>query len=95
VAENDGQIVGLAHYVFHLSAWAEHQNCYLQDLFVNSSIRGQGVGRSLINAVVERAREAKAGRVYWTTKESNHRARILYDSMATLADVVQYRINLK
>ena len=95
MAENGGQIVGFAHYVFHLSAWAEHQNCYLQDLFVSSSIRGKGVGRSLIEAVVERAREAKTGRVYWTTKEDNYKARILYDSMATLTDVVQYRIDLK
>ena len=42
VAENGGQIIGFAHYVFHLAAWVKHQSCYLQDLCVSSSIRGKG-----------------------------------------------------
>ena len=33
VAESDGRLVGLAHYLFHRSTTAIEPVCYLQDLF--------------------------------------------------------------
>ena len=46
----DGQLVGIAHYLFHTSVWAT-ANCYLQDLFTLQDARGKGVARALIEAV--------------------------------------------
>jgi GNAT superfamily N-acetyltransferase len=54
-AEQNRQLVGLAHYIFHRSTTALGPNCYLQDLFTSGTARGRGVGRALINAVYERA----------------------------------------
>ena len=51
VAERQGQVVGLAHYLFHRSTTRIELTCYLQDLFTLQSERGKGVGRSLIEAV--------------------------------------------
>src|ERR1700733_1289515 len=56
VAEQSGQLVGLAHYIFHRSTTALGPTCYLQDLFTSETARGKGVGRTLINAVYERAK---------------------------------------
>src|SRR6185437_10433292 len=48
VAEADGELLGLAHYLFHRSTTAIEPVCYLQDLFTAQAARGQGVGRALI-----------------------------------------------
>jgi GNAT superfamily N-acetyltransferase len=64
----------------------------LEDLFVDPLIRGKGVGRSLIDKVVELAREKKSKRVYWTTQEFNKTARVLYDSITPVSEYVQYRL---
>src|SRR5437868_4686607 len=44
VAEVDGHLVGLAHYLLHRSTWAAERYCYLEDLFVSPAVRGYGVG---------------------------------------------------
>jgi GNAT superfamily N-acetyltransferase len=88
----DGRLVGIAHYLFHRTAWAIGDNCYLQDLFVAPEARGHGVGRALITAVAEQARQANAARVYWHTHETNATARALYDRVGRLSGFIQYRI---
>jgi GNAT superfamily N-acetyltransferase len=64
----------------------------LEDLFVDPLIRGKGVGRALIDKVVELAREKKSKRIYWTTQEFNKTARVLYDSITPVSEYVQYRL---
>lgn len=51
VAECDGQLLGLAHYLFHRSTTRIELTCYMQDLFTLQAVRGQGVGRALIEGV--------------------------------------------
>ncbi|MGB6957115.1 MAG: GNAT family N-acetyltransferase, partial [Bradyrhizobium sp.] len=53
VAESDGRLVGIAHYLFHRSTIAIEPVCYLQDLFTVDAARGQGVGGALISEVYE------------------------------------------
>lgn len=82
VAEHEGTVVGLAHYLFHRSMTRVEPVCYLSDLFTLTSLRGQGVGRALIEAVCAAARDAGASRVYWQTHETNAAGRALYDKVA-------------
>ena len=82
VAEHDGVLIGLSHYLFHRSTTRVELTCYLQDLFTAVAHRGQGVGRSLINAVCEQAKAAGIRRVYWQTHASNGPGRRLYDQVA-------------
>jgi GNAT superfamily N-acetyltransferase len=90
VAENQGQVVGLAHYLFHRSTIHIDCTCYLQDLFTLPSERGRGIGRSLIEAVYERAKSAGVKRVYWHTQECNAAARLLYDKLAQHSGFIVY-----
>ena len=53
----DNRLCGIVHYLFHRSCWTVGDYCYLQDLFVAESARNLGLGRALIAAVEERARE--------------------------------------
>lgn len=89
VAEMDGRLVGLVHYLFHRSTTMIEDVCYLQDLFTDLGERGRGVGRALIEYVYDEARAAGSKRVYWQTKEDNP-ARKLYDRMATLTTFRRY-----
>ena len=91
VAERKGRLIGLVHYLFHRSTTMIGPTCYLQDLFTDPSCRGQGVGRALIEAVYERAREGGAERVYWLTQHGNSKARALYDKVADEPGFVVYR----
>ncbi len=92
VALVDGKVIGFAHFLYRPSSWAENDYCYLEDLFVDETVRGAGAGRSLIDAVIVAARAKMSGRVYWTTKESNTRARVLYNSYSPASEFVQYRL---
>jgi GNAT superfamily N-acetyltransferase len=91
VAEDDGQLVGLVHYLFHRSTISIAPTCYLQDLFTKETTRGKGIGRALINAVCEQARLAGLARVYWQTHETNSTAMKLYDQVADRSGFVVYR----
>jgi GNAT superfamily N-acetyltransferase len=82
VAEHEGQVVGLAHYLFHRSMTRIEPVCYLSDLFTLESLRGQGIGRALIEGVAAAASAAGITRVYWQTHESNAAGRLLYDKVA-------------
>ncbi|MBU3748630.1 MAG: GNAT family N-acetyltransferase [Burkholderiaceae bacterium] len=88
-AFQDGQLVGVAHFLYHASTWTERV-CYLQDLYTHESARGRGVARGLIEAVADRARQAGATRYYWLTQESNAVARALYDKVARHNGFIRY-----
>ena len=94
VAEAEGRLLGLAHYLFHRSTIHTELVCYLQDLYTAGDARGRGVGRVLIDAVAERARAAGTRRLYWQTHESNHTARRLYDALAERSGFIVYRRDL-
>jgi GNAT superfamily N-acetyltransferase len=51
VAEHEGRLVGLVHFLFHRSTVLLAPTCYMQDLFTDATQRGKGIGWALINAV--------------------------------------------
>lgn len=91
VAERAGELLGLAHFLFHRSTISVEPTCYLQDLFVIEPARSQGLGRALILRVYELARDARAARVYWQTHETNVTAMRLYDHVAEKSGFIVYR----
>ena len=91
VAEVNGKLMGMVHYIQHRSCWTSGDYMYLQDLFVDQDIRGQGVGRLLIEHVYTAAKQAGSSRVWWLTHESNDHAMLLYDRIADKSGFLQYR----
>lgn len=83
-------LVGIVHYLFHAHAWSPREVCYLQDLFVDPTVRRAGIGGKLIEAVAAIAREYGCLRLYWTTKEDNATARSLYDHIARFNGFIRY-----
>ncbi len=90
VAEVDGTLQGLTHYVFHRHGWKIENVCYLQDLYADPAVRGQGVGRALIEAVYAEADRNDAPGVYWLTQDFNETARRLYDRLANVTPFIKY-----
>jgi GNAT superfamily N-acetyltransferase len=92
VAETQGKLVGLAHYLFHRSTTMMELTCYLEDLFTSPPERGRGIGRALIEGVYKQARCADLTSVYWQTHISNAAGRLLYDKVATHLGFIVYEI---
>ena len=91
VAEQEGRLLGLTHYLFHRSTTLVPPITYLQDLFTAEQARGKGVATALIEAVYARAAEAGSPRVYWQTHETNAVARSLYEKVAERSGFLVYR----
>ncbi|MFD2739282.1 GNAT family N-acetyltransferase [Sulfitobacter aestuarii] len=90
VAERAGALVGLAHYRPFPSPLRATTSCFLDDLFVDESARGNGAADALIEAVQQEARRNGWAVLRWITAEDNYRARGLYDRLAERTRWVTY-----
>jgi ribosomal protein S18 acetylase RimI-like enzyme len=72
--------VGVLQLRFRHSVWTETDDAHLEDLFVEASARGTGVGRALVEAALERARERGCARIELDANEANPPAIALYES---------------
>lgn len=93
LAESDGAITGFAMAVLHEGTWVRAPICYLEDLFVDPVARGAGVGRALIEDLVQLGQRYGWSRLYWHSRAGNP-ARILYDRFAIADDAVHYQLAL-
>jgi GNAT superfamily N-acetyltransferase len=89
VAEQDGKLLGLTHYLFHRHFWKIEDVCYLQDFYTPPEARGTGRGRALIESVYAKADTAGAPAVYWLTQDFNHETRLLYDGIAQVTPFIR------
>ena len=94
VAILNGEVVGLVHYLFHRSTWAQQDFCYLEDLFVDPQVRGRHIGKQLIEFVQGEAGRRSCARLYWHTQEANATAQKLYNWVAEKPGVIEYRMPL-
>lgn len=80
VAEAQNTIVGIALYYNRYSTW-KGKTIHLEDLMVTKNERGKGVGKALLNAVVEKAKSDKLRRVEWNVLDWNTPAIEFYKSV--------------
>ena len=90
VAESKGEVCGFANCVVHENTWELQAVCYLEDLFVAPSARGQGAGKALIEWLRNAMRAEGWARLYWVTHKDNVMARDLYDQFTLADDFVRY-----
>jgi GNAT superfamily N-acetyltransferase len=74
------RLVGYACLYWHFSSLIPAETVLLNDLYVEEEMRGEGVGRALIDAGAAIARERGAHQLEWSTAPDNETARRLYDS---------------
>lgn len=71
---------GVAQLRFRWSVWTSAEDCWLEDLFVREEARGSGLGRALVEASLERARERGCRRIELDVNEDNAAAVALYEA---------------
>ena len=72
---------GIAVLRFRPAIWSEALECYLAELYVVPDRRGQGLGRALMEAAIELARQKGADHMDLGTSEDDVAARALYESL--------------
>jgi ribosomal protein S18 acetylase RimI-like enzyme len=71
---------GVSVLRFRPSLWTDALECYLAELYVVPDLRGHGLGRALLDASIELARETGADYMCLATSEDDVAARSLYES---------------
>ena len=93
VAEKQGSgVIGIANYLIHEHTLGMTPACYLGDLFVDPKERAAGVGQQLIDWLVREMKAQRWCRLYWHTRNTNYRARGLYDKFTPHSDFVRYTV---
>ena len=80
-APSDGAVAaGVCQIRFRWSVWKSAEDCWLEDLFVREEARGAGLGRALVEAALDRARERGCRRIELDVNEDNTAALALYEA---------------
>jgi ribosomal protein S18 acetylase RimI-like enzyme len=77
----DDEPVAVAQVRYRWSVWWEAEDCWLEDLYVAPEARREGVGRALVEAVIERATARGCRRVELDVNSENPAAMALYHSL--------------
>jgi ribosomal protein S18 acetylase RimI-like enzyme len=89
------RLVGYACLYWHFSSTRAVETVLMNDLYVDEAVRDEGVGRALIEASAEAARERGAHHLEWTTRPDNTTAQRLYDSTgASKSTWIEYELPL-
>ncbi len=73
VAEENGVVQGFALYYIRYSTW-KGQRMYLEDILVTDAMRGKGIGKLLLDRLIEEAKEKGLSGIVWQVLEWNEPA---------------------
>lgn len=81
VAENEGRIVGYALFFHNYSSFAGKRGLYLEDVYVQPSQRGSGLGAAMLARLAALAVERNCARFEWTVLDWNKQAIGFYEKL--------------
>ncbi len=94
-AWREEELVGYACLYWHFSSTRAVETVLMNDLYVDEAVRGEGIGRALIEASADVARERGAHHLEWSTRPDNVTAQRLYDSTgASKSTWIEYELPL-
>lgn len=85
MADVDGVSVGFALYFFNFSTWTGRPGLYLEDLYVQPSMRGRGIGRELFRYLARVAMARRCGRFELSVLDWNVDAIGFYEKLGGVA----------
>jgi GNAT superfamily N-acetyltransferase len=95
IAEFNNKPAGQALFFHNFSTFLGKPGIYLEDLYVKPEFRGQGIGKALLNKVIQTAKNRKCGRVEWVVLDWNKPAIDFYNNLGAkqMNDWIAYRLN--
>ena len=93
VAEVNGIIVGYTTYFYAYYSWVG-KSLYLDDLYVTKTYRNKGIGKELLNTVINLAKESNCKKVRWQVSNWNTNARNFYKHIGAEIDDVELNCDL-
>lgn len=79
-AEMGGALLGITHYIVHLTTGNIKPVCYMQDVYVDPAHRRKGVAKRMIEKLTKIARREQWTRMYWLTQMGNVEAKAMYEN---------------
>lgn len=98
IAEKDGKAVGMMVYsVYKLATFSGRRVFYIEDIFIEENIRGNGIGSMLFDEARRLAKELECIKLEWKCLEWNSSARAFYDRQGGVSDDgwLTYTIDLR
>lgn len=86
IASDEDGAVGFLHYVLHPVAGALTPVCYLQDLYVDPTLRRRGIGRTLLSALKDLSETHGWERIYWLVKRDDKDVASFYEGQSIEVD---------
>jgi GNAT superfamily N-acetyltransferase len=78
IAENEHRIVGISIYYYRYSTW-KGKRLWLEDIVVNESHRGKGIGSQLFEKTIEIGKTTKCTGMMWQVLDWNQPAIRFYE----------------
>jgi GNAT superfamily N-acetyltransferase len=85
VAEEAGDVIGLALWFRNFSTWDGVHGIYLEDLFVLPERRGAGHGKALLAALAKECADNDYSRLSWSVLNWNAPSIAFYESLGATA----------
>lgn len=86
--------IGFLHAIPHPSTWHDKDVCYVEDAYIIPEYRNSSGFLVLYNEFINTAKNMGYERVYWITRETNHRARRLYTRISEETNWIRYELEL-
>jgi GNAT superfamily N-acetyltransferase len=86
---------GFAVFFHNYSTWWGRRGLYLEDLFVRPEMRGQGIGKALLRALAQVAKDRGCARMEWSVLDWNQPAIDFYRSLGAVSkdEWTTFRLN--
>jgi diamine N-acetyltransferase len=94
VAETeDKKIIGFASFFFAYYSWSG-KAVYLDDLYVQSQYRKQGMGKKLLDAIIAHAKKEQCRKLRWQVSNWNYNAISFYKKLGAVIDETEINCDL-
>ncbi len=94
VAEVNGKIVGMALYYYGYSSW-KGSMLYLDDLIVKETSRKHGIGKKLMDELIDIAKKEKISQMRWHVLDWNEKAINFYKKYPVTFDKTWITVKLE